>query len=314
MLGSADESEDVLYTASGHQVYDTAPPSGKSTATPPYAVPNLRSRGGRLQNGDDRQLQNSTDGCIACKEDAPDQMGLWIRIFARIPLVHSLGWTLVFWGVLSPISTKSVDVVLAVFMTYGMIKFFNTGVGALYGCYMCHRNNSADPQYWVAKAKDEALSRPASAPSFSSVIHVLVIPNYKEPMAKLRETLSTVVEQTIAGQICVVMAMESRDPNAVSAAEELKAEFESKLMGFFYTVHEMAPGEAAGKSSNENWGVRCAKQLLVDELGLPVETVSATPCPPTKHRPPARCVSTRRPPAVHWSLTPPPHPSALRLW
>eukprot|EP01052_Picozoa_sp_SAG31_P007128 SAG31_NODE_336_length_17493_cov_20.694032_7_plen_191_part_00 len=70
--------------------------------------------------------------------------------------------------------------------------------------------------------------------------------------------------------------MESRDPNAVSVAETLKAEFQDKLLGFFFTIHELKPGEAAGKSSNENWGVRCAKHLLVDKLGIPLETIVVT--------------------------------------
>eukprot|EP01052_Picozoa_sp_SAG31_P007129 SAG31_NODE_336_length_17493_cov_20.694032_8_plen_154_part_00 len=129
---------------------------------------------GLLETADERQLQNSTTGCTACQEDAPDRMGVWIRVLARLPLLHSLAWTLVFWGVFSPFSTEAVDMVLAAFMTYGMLKFVSTGVGAMYGTYVCHRNNSTDPKFWTAKAEASKLNHDPEALKFSAVVHVVV--------------------------------------------------------------------------------------------------------------------------------------------
>jgi hypothetical protein len=41
-----------------------------------------------------------------------------------------------------------------------------------------------------------------------------------------------------------------------------------------YTSHVLSQGEVGGKSSNENWAVRCAKKHLVDGTGVPPPRVT----------------------------------------
>ena len=50
--------------------------------------------------------------------------------------------------------------------------------------------------------------------------HAIIIPNYKEPVGKLRQTLDTIASNSIAKQIVVCMAMEARDPNAVRVMQD----------------------------------------------------------------------------------------------
>ena len=62
--------------------------------------------------------------------------------------------------------------------------------------------------------------------------------------------------------------LQARDPNAIATARALSSRFAGNFKALLTTVHTMQPREIAGKSSNENWAVRCAKARLVDGVGL----------------------------------------------
>lgn len=106
----------------------------------------------------------------------------------------------------------------------------------------------------------------------------MIVPNYKEPISKLRQTLDTIANNSVAKQIVVCMAMEARDPNAVAVADALQSEYAHKLGGFCYSLHPMVDSETPGKSSNENWAARCVSKYLVDTLRVPESSVVLTTC------------------------------------
>ncbi|KAH8070771.1 glycosyl transferase [Aureococcus anophagefferens] len=60
-------------------------------------------------------------------------------------------------------------------------------------------------------------------------------------------------------------------------------EFGGCFRALYCTLHELKPGEVAGKSSNENWAVRCAKRRLCDELGARSDSVVVTVCDADPH-------------------------------
>ena len=114
---------------------------------------------------------------------------------------------------------------------------------------------------------------------FDSIVHVCVIPTYKEPLGTLRKTIDTLRSQTCAREkLIVCIATESRDRDAPEKVRALLAEFGDSLLGFFYTSHVLNPGEAVGKSSNTAWAVRCVKHQLVDVWGFDLEDVLLTIC------------------------------------
>jgi|TARA_B100000683_G_scaffold24522_1_gene22672 hypothetical protein len=114
---------------------------------------------------------------------------------------------------------------------------------------------------------------------FNDIIHICVIPTYKEPLGTLRKTVGTLAAQTCANErLIVVLATESRDTEAPGKVNELIDEFGPALLGLFYTKHVLAPGEAVGKSSNCAWSVRCVKRDFVEKRGLCPEQIMLTVC------------------------------------
>ena len=102
------------------------------------------------------------------------------------------------------------------------------------------------------------------------VIHVVLIPVYKEPIDKLRETLDTLKAQGdgMARQIVVVIATEERDTGGALMARQLHREYGPCFRELYCTMHRLERGELVGKSSNENWAARCIKHRLVDQMGM----------------------------------------------
>jgi len=90
----------------------------------------------------------------------------------------------------------------------------------------------------------------------------VILPNYKEPLYKLKQTLDTLVTQSISHRVIVVMGMEERDEGGAQTAHRLRFEYAGRLLGFYWTSHHLQPGEMPGKSSNLNWASRCITLAL----------------------------------------------------
>ena len=133
---------------------------------------------------------------------------------------------------------------------------------------------------WEARARLAAQNGTSLAGAASSVHHVVIIPNYKEPIAILVRTLRALaVQENARQQLTVVLAMEESDKDGAAKAHRLRSQFEDQFAHFLVTFHPAGlPNEAAGKGSNENWAARRAKEELVDRLGLPIENMTLTSC------------------------------------
>jgi len=135
---------------------------------------------------------------------------------------------------------------------------------------LLHAGGSTRPNYPAAVA--------AADVSFDDVVHIVVVPNYCEPAATLARTLDTLRDQTVAGSLVVVLAMEARDEEAHTKAKLLLDTYAPAFKLGLYTVHRLCAGEVGGKSSNENWAVRCAKVRVVDDLGVDPKHIVVTTC------------------------------------
>jgi hypothetical protein len=128
-------------------------------------------------------------------------------------------------------------------------------------------------QFRIARAFGRAFA------TWDEVFHVVIIPNYKEPPAILRRTLSSLAAQENARQLFIVLAMEAREHGAGQRARTLEEEFDGRFAGILSTFHPAGlPGEVVGKSSNENWAARIAKRHLVDERGYELGNLTVTSC------------------------------------
>ncbi|KNC97229.1 uncharacterized protein SPPG_07616 [Spizellomyces punctatus DAOM BR117] len=90
---------------------------------------------------------------------------------------------------------------------------------------------------------------------FEQVIHVVILPNYKEEMDTLCETLDVLASHTRAvSQYKICLAMEESEKGSVEKAQTLMKMYADSFYEITYTVHPLGrPGEIRGKSSNVAW-------------------------------------------------------------
>ncbi|RYP90617.1 hypothetical protein DL770_003284 [Monosporascus sp. CRB-9-2] len=90
------------------------------------------------------------------------------------------------------------------------------------------------------------------------VIHAIIIPNYKEEVDTLRETLDVLASHPQARDTYdVYLGMEAREHNVELKAMTLIQEFVKKFRSIEFTLHPSdIPGESPGKGSNVAWAAR----------------------------------------------------------
>ncbi|MFN8556909.1 MAG: hypothetical protein U0531_06010 [Dehalococcoidia bacterium] len=87
--------------------------------------------------------------------------------------------------------------------------------------------------------------RPTYA-GWNDVFHIVIIPNYKEPLTILRRTLASLAAQQNTGQIFVVLALEARE-QAAPAPRRWKPSSASALPA----CSRPSPGRIAGRSRRQ---------------------------------------------------------------
>ena len=114
----------------------------------------------------------------------------------------------------------------------------------------------------------------------TSIFHLVVIPNYKEPLRVLEKTLGSLSQNACARtQMVVVLAMEGRDEMAESVATTLAQRFSDQFLQIIVTYHPAnLPEEIPAKAANQTWAVRHAKAELVDQLGMDIQKMIVTTC------------------------------------
>lgn len=181
-----------------------------------------------------------------------------------------ISWTMItfpIWGTLFiPNGVYFVAVFVLIFNCYWVYKSLRLAITAI----IAHiKIKAAEDLDWLTEAK--------KLPDWQKVHHIVIVPTYKEPLELLERTLSKMVLQEFPlEQICVVLAFEERDGEAHQKAEALQQKY-GQLFGFFLpTFHPDIHGEVKGKSSNEAWAGRIAKELLVDQHGLDIDYITIT--------------------------------------
>ena len=116
--------------------------------------------------------------------------------------------------------------------------------------------------------------------AWDDVRHVVIIPNYKESEAKLRQTLGAMAAcHGALENIIPVLAMEEAEPGTALKAQALVAEFGDKFLDLLVTYHPYGlPGEVRGKSSNEAWAAKEVVAELCERRGLDINNLTVTSC------------------------------------
>lgn len=198
---------------------------------------------------------------------------LW-RACEMLPAIA--GWAALALVIIGSITIPlPLAILIAAFDVFWMYISYSTAIHA-YRSYRRMRTwRGID---WVARHRaDEQTGAAFAGPD--EIHHVVIIPNYKEPIEILRRCVESMAEQANARNIIVVLAMEMREQGAGAKATALQNEFEGRLGGIFATFHPAGlPGEVVGKSSNENWAGRIAKRRLVDEQGMDIGRITVSSC------------------------------------
>jgi cellulose synthase/poly-beta-1,6-N-acetylglucosamine synthase-like glycosyltransferase len=188
-------------------------------------------------------------------------------------LLGLLSWAVLAFCLISLILTPPLLLNVARLVAiYMMVRFILFTVFYLAGLL---KIRSAEKQ--AARGPLRGLSSDEIA-RFQALHHLVVLPNYKEPVEVLRRTIASLAVQPQAStHITLVLGMEAREPGALGKAEALRSEFEGVFHSMLLTVHPSdLPGELPGKATNETWAVRQARLRLVDHLGIPASQVVVT--------------------------------------
>jgi hypothetical protein len=192
-----------------------------------------------------------------------------LPLAAALLLITSLGWGALWLPM-------PLTVLLLGFDCYWVWRSYNTAFHCIKGYRLLRREAKVDwrARYETARARGEIYLR------WEDVRHVVIIPTYKESVAKLAATLSKLAESDVAReQLFVVLAMEEAEAGCRRKALELYREFGDSFAGMFATFHpDNIPNEVRGKSSNESWAARHIERRLVEEMGYDIDHLTITSC------------------------------------
>ena len=160
----------------------------------------------------------------------------------------------------------------ALLAAYTAVRFTVAAAAALWGLRKVQRWEHSD---WRAEHHRRATR--GSLP-VDSVHHLVIIPNYGEDLDLLRRTLDGLAEQISARTtLSVVLAMEAAELGSAEKGAQLRAEYSAAFEHVFVTVHPQdLPGEMQCKSANQSWAIRCARQVMVDQLAISADRIVVT--------------------------------------
>ncbi|HLF80070.1 MAG TPA: hypothetical protein VJB57_21530, partial [Dehalococcoidia bacterium] len=208
-------------------------------------------------------------------EDARFQRKSLVRLLEIVPGATALFLiSTLFWGYAW--FPHELAVALLVFDVYWLWKSWTIAYHIRKGVRLMRRYQQRD---W--RAEHAALATDANVIPWDNVSHVVVIPNYKESLEKLRATLQVMSQASGArDSVIPVLAMEeSEGEEAHRKAQILSREFQDAFRDLLVTFHpHNLPGEVRGKSSNEAWAARYAYSELVEGQGYDLDCMTVTSC------------------------------------
>lgn len=191
----------------------------------------------------------------------PNKMQRLLEIL--IPLSSWLLITMPLW--LSFWHPALVAYLIITFDVYWFYKSFNLAYSAIRSYLMLRAHVKVD---WLTQAK--------KCKEYKRCKHIVIIPEYKEPLHILRRTLDNLcLQDTPKEKIIVVLATEGKDIDADQTSALIKKEYGKKFGAFLVTKHILSPGEIVGKSSNMAWAAKEAVQQLGDFVEPTYTTITS---------------------------------------
>lgn len=169
-----------------------------------------------------------------------------VRLFyALIPLSSWLLITMPLW--LSPFHPAVVAYFILTFDLY----FFYKSLTTVYRAAIAYKKiqNNAKIKYFK-KIKKLLVAK--------EIRHFILIPNYKEPIKKLEETIEVIVncDYPFKDKIFLVLAFEEREKEAYEKGKILKEKFKNKFADIIISYHILQSNEEPGKASNQTFACK----------------------------------------------------------
>lgn len=184
-----------------------------------------------------------------------------------------LAWIALLVSIVAAVAfPRALLLIAALLGFYTAVRFLLAGIANIHGLRLIKRWEQIN---WRERYRQDA---PPDALAWDDVHHVVIVPNYKEPVEILQRTLENLAAQYDAHRLMtVVLAMEAAEEGCVEKAESLVSAYAHCFANLFFTVHPRGlPGEMQCKSANQAWAARWAKRRLVDEHGYNVDHILVT--------------------------------------
>lgn len=183
-------------------------------------------------------------------------------------LIGFISWSLI----LSPIwASFLIPVILSYFILFFDIYWLYKSFWLVVTSYLAsNKIKKSEAENWLNLASQNK--------DWQKVKHIVIIPNYKENISKLRETLFALSKQTFnLKNIFIVLGMEEREEKSQEKAKILMQEFSNKFADILVTFHPDRKNEIRGKSSNESFAAQTVYKKLIKnkKIDLLFTTISS---------------------------------------
>ncbi len=172
---------------------------------------------------------------------------------------------------LSPFHPAVVAYGIIAFNLYFLYQSFETAIRAVTSYVYIQRNDSIDYAKMLYNVETKI--------NFRDVLHLVVIPCYKESVNKLTETIDCIAASDYfdKSKLKVVLGFESREKEAESKAIHIVTQYEG-VLPIYATYHDLTSDEVPGKASNQAWAVQQIEKDLVTKNGIDPDNVLVTVC------------------------------------
>ncbi len=184
-----------------------------------------------------------------------------------------LAWVALLFSIASAVAfPRALLLAAALLGFYSALRFLFAGIANVMGLRFIRQWEATNwRERYEAEARGDALD-------WDAVHHVVIVPNYKEPVEILQHTLDNLATQYQAKQrMTIVLAMEAGEEGCVEKAERLREQYAACFANLFFAVHPRGlPGEMQCKSANEAWACRWVRRKLVDQSGYNIDHIVVT--------------------------------------
>lgn len=187
------------------------------------------------------------------------------NLLVRIPIRWTLQRTLGIFNVLFYVSLvlgpQVAPVLFSAYVVFLHIIFVSQNIRNSYGSYQAYtRSVQHSETDWVKRYCDtcnvKSIHDLAHDLPFASINHMIIVPNFKESLETLVDTLDVLASHDMAlTNYKVCLAMEAGEEDGESKAKYLKSRYTDHFLDICYTLHPMGQ-DTRGKSSNVNHCVR----------------------------------------------------------